>query len=83
LQPTVTSDDLKGRRRDLVIKRAEYARARIREYWNVDRKRKQITVLRLKGKVYEVHGVFKEGAMATSRLLPGFDVAVTDVFAGP
>jgi Uma2 family endonuclease len=79
----VTSNDPADRRRDLVTKRAEYARARIAEYWIVDVKLKEITVLRLKGKAYEVHGIFKKGQTATSRLLPGFAVAVADVFAGP
>jgi hypothetical protein len=40
-------------------------------------------VLRLKGKAYEVHGVFKNGATAASSLLDGFSVEVGDVFAGP
>ena len=79
----VVSGDPKDRKRDLVTKRAEYARARIAEYWIVDLKLRQITVLRLKGKVYEVHGVFKNGQTAISRLLPGFGVDVSTVFAGP
>jgi Uma2 family endonuclease len=79
----VVSGDSEDRKRDLVTKRAEYARARIAEYWIIDPKLKQITVLRLKGKAYEVHGVFKNGQLATSRLLPGFGVDVSTVFAGP
>jgi Uma2 family endonuclease len=79
----VTRANPADRRRDLITKRAEYARARIAEYWIVDVKLKQITVLRLKGKTYEVHGLFKTGQTASSRLLPGFAVAVADVFAGP
>jgi Uma2 family endonuclease len=79
----VASHDRKSRRRDLVTKRAEYARAGISEYWIVDTKLRKITVLRLKGKAYEVHGVFKNGQTATSRLLPGFGVEVSTVFAGP
>src|SRR5262249_46086350 len=68
----VVSGDPEDRKRDLITKRAEYARARIAEYWIVDPKLKQITVLRLKGKGYQVHGVFKNEQRATSRLLPGF-----------
>jgi Uma2 family endonuclease len=79
----VVSGAAEDRKRDLVKKRAEYARARISEYWIVDPKLQQITVLRLKGKTYEVHGVFKDGESATSRLLPGFAVDVSTVFAGP
>ena len=79
----IVSDDSEARKRDLVTKRGEYARARIGEYWIIEPKLKQITVLRLKGRAYEVHGVFKTGQKATSRLLPGFEVDVSAVFAGP
>jgi Uma2 family endonuclease len=79
----VVSDDPKGRRRDLVTKRGEYARAGIPEYWIVDPKRRQITVLRLRGDKYVVHGNFKPGRQARSRLLAGFTVDVDAVFAGP
>lgn len=79
----VPSKGAKARRHDFVTKQREYARAGIPEYWIVDSKLKQITVLRLKDKKYEVHGVFKSGEQATSRLLPGFGVDVAAVFAGP
>jgi Uma2 family endonuclease len=79
----VVSAGPEDRRRDLVTKRREYARARIGEYWIIDPKLGQITVLRLRGKRYEVHGQFKGGDEATSRLLPGFQVNVASVFAGP
>jgi len=81
----VVSEEKKGRqgrRRDLVEKRAEYARAGIGEYWIVDPKKREIIVLCLKGQAYEVHGVFKKG-MASSRLLPGFMLEVACVFSGP
>ncbi len=79
----VVSGSREDRRRDLVLKREEYARAGIAEYWIVDPKQKQITVLRLEGKKYVVHGEFKEDQIARSWLLAGFKVAVKDVFAGP
>jgi Uma2 family endonuclease len=71
------SDD--DRHRDLVKKREEYARARIPEYWIVDPELGQITVLVLEGDSYSVHGVFARGDRASSRLLPGFTVDVTEV----
>lgn len=71
----------KNRKRDLQIKRREYAKAKIPEYWIVDPEEKTITVLTLSGKSYKVHGVFKEGTHATSKLLKGFKVAVSEVFA--
>jgi Uma2 family endonuclease len=70
-----------ARRRDLVDKPVAYAAARIREYWIVDPEQKTITVLTLSGSTYKVHGVFKLGEFATSKLLKGFKVAVSDVFA--
>jgi Uma2 family endonuclease len=77
----VVSDDAKGRKRDLVKKRLEYAKARIPEYWIIDPKDHKIIVLTLKGKTYRVHGEFTKGMQATSVLLPGFSVSVDEVFA--
>lgn len=76
----VVSPGEENRERDLVVKRREYAKAKIREYWIVDPEQKTITVLTLSGSTYKVHGVFKPGEFATSKLLKGFKVAVTDVF---
>jgi len=69
------------RHRDLVEKRAEYARAGIPEYWIVDPEESRITVLTLEGKRSTEHGVFARGEQATSRLLPGFSVDVTTSLA--
>ena len=65
--------------RDTRVKRAEYAEAGIPEYWIVDPAAATITVLRLAGKRYATHGVFRRGETATSALLPGFAVAVDAV----
>jgi Uma2 family endonuclease len=80
MPPRQTGGD-DNRKRDLVPKRRVYARAGIREYWIVDSEKKSITVLALAGKAYKVHGAFKVGEQATSKLLKGFAVAVSDVFA--
>jgi Uma2 family endonuclease len=77
----VVSGNKEDRRRDLVIKRGEYARAGIPEYWIVDPEKEQIIVLRLAGKKYAVHGKFGKGSVATSCLLPGFTVDVTTAFS--
>jgi len=74
----VSNDD---RRRDLELKRLEYAQAGIPEYWIVDSQQSLITVLRLDGDRYVVHGQFAHGTQATSVLLPGFSVDVASVFA--
>jgi len=66
---------------DLETKRAEYAQARIPEYWIVDPRDQKITVLALEGDAYAVHGEFAPGQSATSRLLPGFAVNVAQALA--
>src|SRR5262245_28823836 len=65
--------------RDTVIKRADYARAGIPEYWIVNSAEATITVLQLAGDTYVPHGVFRRGDTATSALLQGFTVSVDAV----
>ncbi len=77
----VVSEGDRNRERDLQKKREEYALAEIPEYWIVDLHERRIAVLRLQGEQYALHGEFKAGATATSALLPGFSVNVTDMFA--
>ncbi|MFN8517241.1 MAG: Uma2 family endonuclease [Thermomicrobiales bacterium] len=66
--------------RDLVVKRREYARAGIPEYWIVNPLDETITVLALRDGTYAEHGVFRRGQRATSALLPTFAVSVSEVF---
>ena len=68
------------RRRDLVSKRDFYLDAGIGEYWIVDPTKERITVLRLSRGRYVTHGEFVKGMQATSALLKGFSVDVTEVF---
>jgi Uma2 family endonuclease len=75
----VVSDD--DRRRDLEVKRREYAQAGIPEYWIVDPQLERITVLALEGSEYVVHGEYGKGATAESRLLPGFKIDVTELMS--
>jgi Uma2 family endonuclease len=77
----VVSSGNEDRRRDLKTKREEYALARIPEYWIVDPELGHITVLTLEGEAYVVHGEFKRGERATSKLLSGFAVDVTSALA--
>ncbi len=67
--------------RDLVTKRREYAEAGIPEYWIVNPLDRTVTVLTLDGERYAEHGIFAVGMVATSALMPGFVVAVDEVFA--
>jgi Uma2 family endonuclease len=67
--------------RDTVTKRADYAEAAIPEYWIVNPLDETITVLTYAEGSYREHGIFKQGDTATSLLLAGFNVVVSEVFA--
>jgi len=73
----VSTDDPE---RDTVVKRLDYAEADIPEYWIVHPDEETITVLRLEQAQYVEHGVFRRGETATSVLLEGFTVVVSEVF---
>jgi len=77
----VVSEGEENRERDLEIKRAEYAKAKIPEYWIIDVEKQRIIVLTLEGTDYRVHGEFGPGSQATSLLLPGFSAEVSKVLA--
>ena len=77
----ILSPDRRDRKRDLIEKPKDYARAGVSEYWIVDWEEQCITVLSLEGGTYRTHGVFGAGDAATSVLLPGFAVSVDAVFA--
>jgi Uma2 family endonuclease len=66
--------------RDLIDKRGDYAEARVPEYWIVNPLTETVTVLRLRGTVYEEAGIYRRGQLAASVLLPECSVAVDDVF---
>ena len=66
--------------RDLVEKRADYAEARIDEYWIVDPRLATIRVLALTNGEYREHGVYGLGDTAASPLLDGLVVDVASVF---
>jgi Uma2 family endonuclease len=76
----VVSGSPADRDRDLVRKRRDYALAGIPEYWIVDPQEEVIIVLRLEGKEYVEHGRFVTGDVATSTLLPGFSVVVSEAW---
>jgi Uma2 family endonuclease len=69
--------------RDLVSKRAEYARAGINEYWIVDPRDQTIVVLSLDPATggYSLAGRYGPGEAAQSVLLDGFSVGVAEVFS--
>ena len=67
--------------RDLVEKRREYAQAGISEYWIVDPRDSTITILSLEANAteYSKDVTHQPGDKASSLLLPGFSVHVTEV----
>lgn len=77
----VVNEGLENRRRDLEQKREEYAGAGIPEYWIVDPEFETISVLTLIDGTYVLHGEFRPSRLATSVLLPGFEVDVGAAFA--
>lgn len=74
----VVSESEESRQRQ---KRNDYARAGIPEYWIVDPETRSVLVLFLDCGAYRVHGQFAAAQTASSRLLPGFEVDVHEVFA--
>lgn len=79
----VVSPSYKDRQRDLVEKRRDYATAGIPEYWIVDPETETIIVLTLPSgsSEYAVHGEFRPGDTASSKLLEDFTVDVAACFA--
>jgi Uma2 family endonuclease len=66
--------------RDLVTKRLEYAQAGVPEYWIVDPRDDSITVLRLDGQAYQLHGRFVAGDLASSATIAQLSVPVSTAF---
>jgi len=66
--------------RDLVTKRFDYAEGKVPEYWIVNPLNETIMVLKLRRRSYVKHGTFRRGQVATSALLNGLSVEVSDVF---
>lgn len=77
----VVSEGKANEDRDYETKRFEYAKAGIQEYWVVDPYSRAITLFELSGQDYRELGRFGPGSQVQSRLLPGFVVDVTAVFA--
>lgn len=69
------------RERDLLVKKALYARHGVREYWIVDPREKTIEVLIPSEEGFTLHGLFLEDDTLDSPLLPGFHPPLKDIFA--
>jgi Uma2 family endonuclease len=73
---------LGNRSRDRIEKRDLYEQYGVREYWLVDPEAQTVEVLCLEDGRYQlfVRGLMGQGAL--SKLLPGFEVGVADLFQG-
>ena len=77
----VMSRGSKSRNRDQIEKRNEYAAAGIAEYWIVDLKKKEITVLNLRRGEYIETGAYRIGDVARSTVLSPFEISLESVFS--
>jgi len=66
---------------DLETKFREYAQAGIPEYWIIQPETRTVSVFTLDAKSYKLAAQSMPGQRASSRILPGFEVAVDDLFA--
>jgi Uma2 family endonuclease len=76
----IVSGDPKDRKRDFEDKLIDYAATGVAEYWIIDPQERRVILHRLDGQHYTIHAEFQTGQQATSVLLPGFSIDVTDLF---
>ena len=67
-----------GEERDYVVKREEYLRIGVREYWIIDPGTRELRILSREGDVW-AEAVFKEGAVYRTPLLPGLEVRLEEL----
>lgn len=70
----------RSRKIDTEDKLVEYAQAGIYEYWLLDPKRETIQVYVLTEGTYTLHSTYKRGDIAKAQTIPGFEIAVSEVF---
>lgn len=70
-----------NREPDVMFMRTEHADRMHEQYWIADPQLQHVTVLTLADGCYHVHGEFAAGENATSLLLSGFEVPVSDLLA--
>lgn len=77
----VVSEGEEARKRDYIDKRADYAKAGIPEYWIIDPIEKAVTVFKLEGAEYALHGRFEQSQTATSATFSGLAVECEQIWA--
>jgi len=70
-----------SRHRDRIEKRDLYEQHGVQEYWMIDPDARTVEVLFLEHGEYQLAGRWRENQSAQSRLLPGFSVAVGELFS--
>ena len=70
---------LGDRNRDRIEKRDLYEQYGVKEYWLIDPEARTVEVLHLENGRYQLFVRATPGQAAASKLLPGFDVSVTDL----
>lgn len=65
---------------DRTTKYGQYERAGVTEYWIVNYWDETIAIYNLVDQQYHLTGLFQNGDIATSQVLTGFQIAVTDLF---
>jgi Uma2 family endonuclease len=73
---------LGNRHRERIEKRDLYEQYGIKEYWLIDPEAETVEVLHLDSGRYQLLMRCTPGQNAASKLLPGFEIAVTDLFHG-
>jgi Uma2 family endonuclease len=71
-----------GEERDYVVKREEYLRAGIREYWIILPKAGELRILNREGDVWS-ETIFKAGTLYQTPLLPGLEVRLEELLGTP
>lgn len=66
--------------KDRTLKRFEYARAGIKEYWMVLPKKQSVEVLVLEGEAYQSLGIFSGEDIVKSKVVPHFPVQAKEFF---
>ena len=68
------------RDRDYGLKKADYARHGVREYWIIDTEAQTVEQHLLTGNAYQLAQKLKDGVLA-SEVITGFTIAVKDIFS--
>lgn len=66
---------------DLGVKKSTYARTGVREMWVIEPSSRTIKMFNLRENAEVPAGVFSESDSITTAILPGFSLAVAEVFA--